>query len=128
VRGVAILLLLLLAVAGCADDRDYALQAQESAESVSSILQVAGVAVRDSGRLTRPYLTVVLTEAAEELDAAGDGFGAIQPPSYRSDQVRDRLLGRIQRARDLVEHLLIQVRRDGIEDPAGAAARLRELA
>ncbi|NUR85653.1 MAG: hypothetical protein HOY71_16365 [Nonomuraea sp.] len=130
-RRAAALLLLLVAVAGCVspawDDHDYALKAQASAESVSSTVQVVRVAVRDSRRLTRPYLKTVLTEAAAELDAVADQFGGVQPPSERSDQVRDRLLDRIQRAEDVVDDLLIQVRRNGIEDPARAARELEAL-
>ncbi|MEU5862392.1 hypothetical protein ABZ815_14525 [Nonomuraea sp. NPDC047529] len=41
--------------------------------------------------------------------------------------MRDRLLDRIQRAESLVDDLLIQVRRDRIEDPAGAVRELESL-
>jgi hypothetical protein len=132
VRGILALLLVLAAVAGCVspawDERDYALKAQESAKSVSSTLQIVRVAVRDSGRLTRPYLKVVLTEAAEELGDVGRQFGGVQPPTQGSDRLRARLLDRIQKAENLVDDLLIQVRRDGIEHPQQAAAELEELA
>ncbi|NUT10735.1 MAG: hypothetical protein HOQ38_09685 [Nonomuraea sp.] len=130
-KRVVTLLVLLVAVAGCVspawDDHDYALKAQASAESVSSTVRIVRVAVQDSGRLTRPYLKTVLTEAAGDLDAVADQFGGVQPPSERSDQVRDRLLDRIQRAEDVVDDLLIQVRRNGIEDPARAVRELEAV-
>ncbi|MFF0864482.1 hypothetical protein ACFYUV_22180 [Nonomuraea sp. NPDC003560] len=130
-RRMAALLVLLVAAAGCVspawDDHDYALKAEQSDESVSSIVQVVRLAVQNSHRLTRPYLKVVLTDAAGELDAVGDQFGGVQPPSERSDQVRDRLLDHIQRAEELVDDLLIQVRRDRIKDPAQAARELEAL-
>ncbi|NUS03981.1 MAG: hypothetical protein HOV97_15655 [Nonomuraea sp.] len=130
-KRVVTLLVLLVALAGCVspawDDHDYALKAQASAESVSSTVRIVRVAVQDSGRLTRPYLKTVLTEAAGDLDAVADQFGGVQPPSERSDQVRDRLLDRIQRAEDVVDDLLIQVRRNGIEDPARAVRELEAV-
>ncbi|NUP00715.1 MAG: hypothetical protein HOV96_02325 [Nonomuraea sp.] len=130
-KRVVTLLVLLVALAGCVspawDDHDYALKAQASAESVSSTVRIVRVAVQDSGRLTRPYLKTVLTEAAGDLDAVADRFGGVQPPSERSDQVRDRLLDRIQRAEDVVDDLLIQVRRNGIEDPARAVRELEAV-
>ncbi|YCK34880.1 hypothetical protein ACNF49_12575 [Actinomadura sp. ATCC 39365] len=130
-RQVAALLVPLVAAAGCVspawDDHDYALKAQQSDKSVSSVIQIVRLAVANSHRLTRPYLKVVLTDAAGELDAVGDQFGGVQPPSEQSDQVRDRVLDRIQRAEDLVDDLLIQVRRDRIKDPARAVRELEAL-
>ncbi|MEU1723445.1 hypothetical protein [Nonomuraea sp. NPDC005692] len=41
--------------------------------------------------------------------------------------MRDRVLDRIQRAEDLVDDLLIQVRRDRIKDPARAVRELEAL-
>jgi hypothetical protein len=118
--------------AGCVspawDDHDYALKAQATAETVASTLQIVRLAVRDSARLTQPYLKTVLTEAATDLSSAGQQFGGVQPPSDASDQVRDKLLDHLQQAEDEVDHLLIQVRRGGLEDPAGAARKLGQLA
>ncbi|MEV0143461.1 MULTISPECIES: hypothetical protein [unclassified Nonomuraea] len=123
---------LVLMLGGCVspawDDHDYALKAQQTTESVVSTVEVVRLAVQHSGELHRPYLKVVLTEAATDLGALAQQFGGVQPPSDASDEVRDRTLERLQQAQDEVDELLIEVRRGGVEQPDQAAARLEKLA
>ncbi|MFI6316632.1 hypothetical protein ACIBG8_03895 [Nonomuraea sp. NPDC050556] len=119
-------------LAGCAspawDEHDYELKAQESAKSVASTLEIVRLAVRDEHRLVTPYLKTLLTEAAKDVGGVNAQFGAVQPPTGRSDELRERLLDLTEQAEDEVDELLIQVRRDGIEDPARAVRQLDDLA
>ncbi|MDX3102682.1 hypothetical protein [Nonomuraea angiospora] len=128
-RRVWALVLLGLLVPGCSspawDERDYELKAAASAEAVGSTVEAVRLAVGGGGRLTRPYLTVLLTNAAEQVQVVNDQFGAVQPPSERAEALGGRLLEIGDRAEKAVSGLLVEVRRDGVEDPAGA---VRELA
>ncbi|QFY07673.1 hypothetical protein GBF35_14140 [Nonomuraea phyllanthi] len=116
-------------VAGCSspawNDRDYELKAAESAETVGSAVEAVRLAVGGDGRLTRPYLKVLLTGAAEQVQGVNDQFGGVQPPSERARRLGERLLEVTERAEKAVAGLLTEVRRDRVADPAGA---VRELA
>ncbi|WP_433443341.1 hypothetical protein [Nonomuraea sp. CA-141351] len=118
-------------VAGCSspawDDRDYELKAASSAEAVGSTVQVVRLAVGGDGRLTRPYLKVLLTSAAEQVQSVNDQFGGVQPPSERAEQLGEQLLQVTERAEKVVSGLLVEVRRDRVEDPPRAVRELAEL-
>ncbi|MET7459439.1 hypothetical protein [Nonomuraea sp. NPDC005501] len=85
------------------DDHDYALTAQQTTQSVVSTVEVVRLAVQHSGELHRPYLKVVLTEAATDLGTLAQQFGGVQPSSDASDEVRDRTLEQLQQAQDQVD-------------------------
>ncbi|GAA4059636.1 hypothetical protein [Nonomuraea soli] len=127
----ALAVLAALAVTSCSspawDHHDYALKAGMTAESAASDVEFVRLAVQHEPDLTRPYLKTVLTEAAGSLSSLNDQFGAVQPPSASADAMRDQVLGLTQEAAEQVQDLLIQVRRDRIADPAGAAAALGEV-
>ncbi|MCK2218828.1 hypothetical protein MF672_034300 [Actinomadura sp. ATCC 31491] len=117
---------LALAVAGCSspawNDRDYELKAAASAGTAASAVGAARLAVAGGDRLTRPYLKVVLTGAAEQVQGVNDQFGGVQPPSERAQELGEALLRVTERAEKTVSGLLVQVRRDRVRDP-GAAVR-----
>ncbi|MCT9933529.1 hypothetical protein N5079_25270 [Planotetraspora sp. A-T 1434] len=110
------------------NDHDYELKAGATAESAASSLQIVRSAVQHEDRLTRPYLKVVLTEAAEALGSVNAQFGGVQPPSDAADQVRDQVTGMTEEAESQVQDLLIEVRRDRVKDPAKAVRELGRLA
>ncbi|MFI6737641.1 hypothetical protein ACIBI9_32350 [Nonomuraea sp. NPDC050451] len=70
------LALVCLLVTGCSsparNDRDYELKAASSAEAVGSTVEVVRLAVGGNGKLTRPYLKVLLTTAAEQVQGVND--------------------------------------------------------
>ncbi|MFG6198629.1 hypothetical protein [Nonomuraea sp. JJY05] len=129
-RSWAVVLVGLL-VTGCSspawNDRDYELKAASSAEAVGSTVEVVRLAVGGNGKLTRPYLKVVLTTAAEQVQGVNDQFGAVQPPSDQAEVLGEHLLQVTERAEKVVSGLLVEVRRDRVEDPARAARELAEL-
>ncbi|MEV4582863.1 hypothetical protein AB0K16_57605 [Nonomuraea jabiensis] len=130
-RRVWTLVLAGLLVPGCSspawDDHDYELKAAASAEAVGSTVEAVRLAVGGGERLTRPYLTVLLTNAAEQVQSVNDQFGAVQPPSKGAEALGGRLLEMGDRAEKAVSKLLVQVRRDRVEDPAAAARELAGL-
>jgi len=119
-------------LAGCVspawDDHDYSLKAAATAEAAASSLEIVRLAVANEARLTTPYLKTVLTEAAEETGGLGTQFGGVQPPSDAADRVQAEVLDLTSRAEEQVSDLLVQVRRDGVEDPARAVRELEGLA
>ncbi|GIH60284.1 hypothetical protein [Microbispora siamensis] len=121
-------LLLSACVSPAWDDHDYALKAGKTAESAVSALRFARSAVAYRDRMTGPYAEVVLTEAVQDLSSVNDQFGGVQPPSDASDRIRDEVLRLTEKAESEVEDLLIQARRDGVQDPEAAARELDGLA
>jgi hypothetical protein len=125
-------ILAVLLLSGCTspawDDHDYGLKAAQSAESAASSLEIVRLAVRHEDRLTTPYLKTLFTEAVKDLGSVNSQFGGVQPPSPSADEVRGRLLDLTGEAEDQVTSLLIQVRRDGIEDPEAAVKDLEGVA
>ncbi|MFI7039067.1 hypothetical protein ACIBI0_20460 [Microbispora rosea] len=121
-------LLLSACVSPAWDDHDYALKAGKTAESTVSAVRFARSTVAYRDRMTGPYAEVVLTEAARDLSSVNDQFGGVQPPSDASDRIRYEVLRLTEKAESEVEDLLIQVRRDGVKDPAAAVRELDRLA
>ncbi|MCA2226167.1 hypothetical protein [Nonomuraea aurantiaca] len=125
-------ILAVLLLSGCTspawDDHDYGLKAAQSAESAASSLEIVRLAVRHEDRLTTSYLKTLFTEAVKDLGGVNSQFGGVQPPSPSADEVRGRLLDLTGEAEDQVTSLLIQVRRDGIEDPEAAVKDLEGVA
>jgi hypothetical protein len=132
VRSRVALILAVLLLSGCTspawDDHDYGLKAAQSAKSAASSLEIVRLAVRHEGRLTTPYLKTLFTETVKDLGSVNSQFGGVQPSSAAADEVRGRLLDLTGEAEDQVASLLIQIRRDGIEDPAAAEKDLEGVA
>ncbi|MEV4083855.1 hypothetical protein AB0J43_26700 [Nonomuraea fuscirosea] len=120
--------LVVATVTGCVspawDDRDYELKAAASAEAVASAVGAARLAVNGGDRLTRPYLKVVLTSAAGQMQGVNDQFGGVQPPTERAEKLGADLLRLTEQAEKTVSGLLVEVRRDRVKDPAAAVRDL----
>ncbi|MDP9867892.1 MULTISPECIES: hypothetical protein [Streptosporangium] len=130
-EGALALLLAAGTLAGCVspawDDHDYGLKAAASAEAVASTVTIARHAVGGHDRLTTPYLKVLLTGAVTDVRSVDGQFAGVQPPSDAAERVGQQLLDLTGRAEDELAGLLVQVRRGGLRDPAGAVRELRTL-
>jgi hypothetical protein len=123
--------MVMVTAAGCSspawDDHDYALKAGETARAAASSVELVRLAVQNETKLTAPYLKTLLTETATSLGSVNDQFGGVQPPTAAADDVRTQVTDLTGEAEDEVQELLIQVRRDGIEQPEQAVAKLGRL-
>jgi hypothetical protein len=110
-------------------DRDYALKAANTAEAVVSAIGTARVGVRavQEDRVSAAYLSVLLREAADDAAAAQDTFDTRQPPTRRSDDLRDELDALTNDAVSVLEELRTAVRRGELKELPGIAAPLAEL-
>ena len=90
----------------------YEGKAADTADSVASAVETAGLAVEISaeGRAFAPYLSVVLAEAERDTRGSLDIFASIQPPDPGSAQLRTQLVDLIQRAEAVLSDLRIAVR------------------
>ncbi|WP_214411521.1 hypothetical protein [Sphaerisporangium fuscum] len=132
VKIVPSVVLVACVVSGCVspawDDHDYGLKAGASAQAVASNVEIVRLAVRDHAELTSPYLKSLLTQAVEDIGNVNQQFGGVQPPSDVSDRLRTQVTDLTTEAEDEVQDLLIQVRRNGLRDPAQAETKLGKLA
>ena len=100
---------------------DYELKAKDTAETVLSAVGTAelvvDVATRD--RAFPPYVSVSLSEAESEAEAALSTFESIQPPGAGSDRLRDDLTELAGDAVDVLANSRIAARR--VDDDALAA-------
>jgi hypothetical protein len=131
-RSVSLLFPVMLVLAGCVspawDDHDYGLKAGATAQAAASSLELVRLAVRGQEKVTTPYLKTLLTQAAEDLGSVDAQFGGVQPPSDTADRLRTQVTDLTSQAEEQVQSLLIEVRRDGLRDPAGADRELGDLA
>jgi hypothetical protein len=131
-RSVSLLFPVMLVLAGCVspawDDHDYGLKAGATAQAAASSLELVRLAVRGQEKVTTPYLKTLLTQAAEDLGSVDAQFGGVQPPSDTADGLRTQVTDLTSQAEEQVQSLLIEVRRDGLRDPAGADRELGDLA
>ncbi|GAA1257066.1 hypothetical protein GCM10009677_04190 [Sphaerisporangium rubeum] len=123
---------LVVALGGCVapawGERDYELKAAATAEAAASTVDLARLAVEAEDRLTGPYLKTLLTRVVDDLGTVNDQFGAVQPPSGEADRLRTEVTDLTSEAEVKAQDLLIQVKRDGIGDPASAGRELGEIA
>ncbi|MFI1654844.1 hypothetical protein ACH4ZU_07895 [Streptomyces sp. NPDC020472] len=121
-------------VSGCAEssrtDEDYRHKAANTAETAASAVSTARLAVEAAGkgRLTGPYVSVLLGEAETDLLAAQGTFESRQPPGEAADTVRDRLGTLLDDAADVLAKVRIGARRDEVRELAEHTGELREAA
>jgi hypothetical protein len=122
-----------MVAAGCAGPSfsygDYEKKAAQTAKAADSEVQTARLAARAGadGRVTRPYLDVVLTGSETTLGDIQTSFGGVQPPDRRSDQLRDEVGTLLSDASDVLAALRIEVRRGHIDALPKVAAPLAAL-
>ncbi len=130
----ALALVVVTAVAGCAgssrSDEDYRHKAANTAEAAASAVSTARLAVEAAGkgRLTGPYVSVLLGEAETDLLAAQGTFESRQPPGETADAVRERLGTLLDDAADALAEVRIGARRGEVREPAEHTGDLREAA
>ncbi len=123
-------------VAGCAGssrtDEDYRRKAANTAETAASAVSTARLAVEAAGRgrLTGPYVSVLLGEAEGDLlAAAAQGtFESRQPPGEAADAVRERLGVLLDDAADALAEVRIGARRGEVRELGEHAGDLRKAA
>ncbi|WP_411074460.1 hypothetical protein [Streptomyces sp. cmx-4-7] len=80
------------------------------------------------GRLTGPYVSVLLGGAETDLLAAQGTFESRQPPGETADAVRERLGTLLDDAADALAEVRIGARRGEVHEPAEHTGDLREAA
>jgi hypothetical protein len=106
----------------------YESKAGQTAETVSSAVQTALLAVEAAEGGKARYLTQTLVEAEEDANAAQGTFDAIQPPDRRADELRDRLDELLGEATGTLAELRIAARRGRLADLPALAEPLPEVA
>ncbi|MDT9685064.1 hypothetical protein RND61_23825 [Streptomyces sp. TRM76323] len=107
-------------VAGCAgpspSGEDYRRKAANTAQTAASAVSTARLAVEAAGkgRLTGPYVSVLLGEAETDLLAAQGTFESRQPPGEEADAVRERLGELLDDAADVLADVRIGARRGAV--------------
>ena len=108
----------LLTSAGCVGssrtDADYRKKAVSTTEHVRSSVRTVQLAVQAASEddAFGPFLSRVISQAEEDASSALNGFGSIQPPSARSDQLRDAVDQAASGAIDLLAKARIAARRN----------------
>lgn len=122
-----------LATGGCAGpsrtDDDYRHKAANTAETMQGLIGTVQVAVDAAShhKVPAPYLSVTLAEADDDASATVSTFDSVQPPSDRSDQLRNRLDPLLQDTTSVLDDLRIAVRRGDIASLAKIAEPLKDL-
>ncbi|MCZ2525291.1 hypothetical protein [Streptomyces sp. HB2AG] len=133
-------LLVLVPAAGCAGPsrtgEDYRNKAASTAGAAASAVNTALIGVRAAGdgRVTGPYVSVLLGDAETDLLAVQQTFESRQPPDEASDAVRERLGKALGKAADALAAVRIAARRGEVRelpetgrDLSAAAERLERL-
>lgn len=94
-------------------DSDFSLKAGNTAKSAASSLGTAllGAKLGGAHKATEQYLSVLIGAAEKDTLSVQGTFDSVQPPSRRSDQVRDELDKLLADATDGLATLRIAVRR-----------------
>jgi hypothetical protein len=115
---LAVLLLVLPLAAGCVGPArgtgTYGAKAGQAAKAALSAVQTARLATTQalSGRLTEPYLDVVLSNAENDAGSVQTAFDSIQPPDDpAADTLRQQLDGLLSGGTDGLAQLRILARR-----------------
>ncbi|WEH38345.1 hypothetical protein [Streptomyces sp. AM 2-1-1] len=121
-----------MAVSGCAGssrtDADFRLKAANTAETAASAVSTARIAVQAAGegRVSGPYVSVLLGEAESDLLAAQSTFESRQPPGASADTVRERLGALLDEAADTLAEVRVEARRGEVRGLADHTGDLRE--
>jgi hypothetical protein len=120
-RPALVAVALLAGAAACVSpsrtDRDYQAKAVNTAESAASALATADLTVQAAERHRAPatYLSVLLSQAEQDLDGAQTSFDAVQPPSPAADRLRAEVGDLLTNAGDVLSALRIAARRGDLD-------------
>lgn len=97
-------------------DTDYQKKAVATTEHVRSSVRTVQLAVQAASRddAFGPFLSRVISQAEDDASSALNGFGSVQPPSSRSDQLRDAVEQAASDAIDLLTQARIAARREDL--------------
>lgn len=119
---------------------DYQRKVANSAEAVISAAESAllTVEVATEGKASAPFISLRLSESEETAASVEAGFGAVQPPDPRLDELRTETLTVIGDASDVLEELRLAAYRaeidrldeiaEELEEPLARLRRLVEIA
>jgi hypothetical protein len=86
-----------------------------------------GVQAADRGRAPATYLSMLLSQAEQDLDSVQTSFDAVQPPSPAADRLRTEVGDLLTAAGDVLSDLRIAVRRGDLAALPGIARPLPSL-
>ncbi|MEP6659218.1 MAG: hypothetical protein ABJD24_04795 [Acidimicrobiales bacterium] len=97
-------------------DTDYQKKAVATTEHVRSSVRTVQLAVQAAGEddAFGPFLSRVISQAEDDASSALNGFASIQPPSARSDLLRDAVDQAASGAIDLLAKARIAARRNDL--------------
>jgi hypothetical protein len=111
-------------------DHEYAGKAAHTADDVRMAVETDIVGIQAAHRfgLQSPYVSTLLAEADDDATAAQSTFASIQPPSTKSDRVRNLTTALVGDAVDLLDQVRITARRGHMARLQGSVADLERLA
>ena len=110
-------------------DADYRKKAVATTEHVRSSVRTVQLAVQAASDddAFGPFLSRVISQAEDDASSALNGFGSVQPPSARSDQLRAAVEHAASDAIDVLTQARIAARRSDREALSMLADRLVRL-
>jgi hypothetical protein len=117
-------------VAPARTEEAYRGKGESSAATVLSAVQTADLTLlvaQDDG-LFAPQTSILLAEAEQAAATAESTFASIQPPDDDLDTYRERLVGLLSRATDVLGRLRIAARRGDLGDVDAHRRVLMDLA
>jgi hypothetical protein len=131
---VAATLALLVGTAGCAGSsrtgEDFQRKAEHTLSSAVSAVRTVEVAVdaADDGKLTSPFVSVVVNDADKDLNAVVAGFLSRQPPDQGADAQRKQVADLLTQAQEAVDAVRIAARRGQVRGLKDVAPQLPKIA
>ena len=134
VTAKAAVVVALVLLTGCVGhsrtDEDYLRKATKTVEVAASSVQTVLLSVQviegDGG--FDPFLGRVIGQAEDDVSAALDSFGVVQPPSTDADAVRDEVDELVGDTADLLADARIAMRRSDPDTVVGLRSQLEHTA
>lgn len=115
-RVVAAAVALVLSTTACVGpsrtDADYRAKVANTAEAARASVETVRLTVEQSARGRAPsrYVGLALSEAQTDVSSIRNGFGSIQPPSSRSEQLRSEVTSLLDETSTVLASLRIAAR------------------